>query len=120
MHDFVESIVKKYEISRIIMPGYIGWSPKEGSGLFDSVKSINGLLVQYYKMNQNLTVDIESYKKLLVADESPCIVLIVNYFGFRDPQYDFLVDEAKSRGNVSLEDNAHGFLTYYLEKKNDC
>jgi dTDP-4-amino-4,6-dideoxygalactose transaminase len=43
--------------------------------------------------------------------------LLVNYFGFRDTEYETLVQFAHSRGHIVIEDNAHGFFTYHFDRR---
>lgn len=94
----------------IYIPGYIGWSPKEGSGIFDPLESIENLNRHYYRMSRELFIDISSLESQL-ADGS--ILLIVNYFGFRDPAIKRIIAIAHERGCIVIEDNAHGFYTYF-------
>ncbi len=109
MFDAVNELYKKgYE--NIYIPGYIGWSPKEGSGIFDPLESIDGLKRHYYWMTRELFVDKSSLEARL-QDHS--ILLIVNYFGFRDPAVRELIETAHNRSCVVIEDNAHGFYTYF-------
>lgn len=98
----------------VYIPGYIGWSSKEGSGIFDPLKSIEGLNRHYYRMSRELLIDISSLESQM-ADSS--ILLIVNYFGFRDPDIKKIIDIAHERGCVVIEDNAHGFYTYFCNER---
>ena len=94
----------------IFIPGYIGWSPREGSGIFDPLNSIIGLGRNYYKMTGKLEIDVEDLNDCL-TDHS--ILLLVNYFGFRDKNIKSIIELAKARNCVVIEDNAHGFYTFY-------
>ena len=94
----------------IFIPGYIGWSPREGSGIFDPLEKINGLNRHYYRMNRYLHIDKKSIDDQLT---NKSILLIVNYFGFRDPSIKVLIKTAHERNCIVLEDNAHGFYTYF-------
>lgn len=96
----------------IYIPGYIGWSPKEGSGIFDPLNAIPNLKRHYYKMKRSLKVDLENLKKQLV-DRS--VVLVVNYFGFRDPRLTEIIDFVHNKDCIVIEDNAHGFYTYFCK-----
>ena len=63
--DAMADLVKlyfKYGYYDIYLPGYIGWSPKEGSGIFDPLNKIKGLNRHYYRMTKNLYVDVEELK----------------------------------------------------------
>ena len=94
----------------IYIPGYIGWSPKEGSGIFDPLNAIEGLGRHYYQMTKDLTVNLESVREQL---KEHSILLVVNYFGFRDPKIRELIEVARFKDCIVIEDNAHGFYTYF-------
>lgn len=94
----------------IFIPGYIGWSPREGSGIFDPINQIEGLSRHYYRMTKDLAIDIDTLQDRL-SEKS--ILLIVNYFGFRDKQIEALIKSAKEKDCVIVEDNAHGFFTFF-------
>ena len=109
MKDVVDKLVIK-GYSDIYIPGYIGWSPKEGSGIFDPLNNIPNLHRHYYRMTKSLWIDIE-YLKNNLSNHS--LLLIVNYFGFRDRNIQEVVSLAHERDCVVIEDNAHGFYTYF-------
>lgn len=109
MYDIVNELFSsKYK--DIYIPGYIGWSPKEGSGIFDPLNLIVGLERHYYHMTKELHVDLDDVCNQL---KEHSILLIVNYFGFRDPQIKQLIEIAHEKECVVIEDNAHGFYTYF-------
>lgn len=97
--------------NHIYIPGYIGWSPKEGSGIFDPLNKIEGLERKYYKMTKSLEIDFDDLKGGLVPRS---IVLLVNYFGFRDSKISQIISKVHESGGVVIEDNAHGFYTYFF------
>lgn len=94
----------------IFIPGYIGWSPREGSGIFDPINRIEGLSRHYYRMTKDLTIDIDALRNSL---SKKSILLIVNYFGFRDREVKTAIQVAKEKECVVIEDNAHGFFTFF-------
>lgn len=115
--DAMADIVSQYFQSsyrNIYLPGYIGWSPKEGSGIFDPLNAIDGLTRYYYRMTKDLHVDMKTLREMLIPHS---IVLLVNYFGFRDIQIDKIIEMAHENECVVIEDNAHGFFTYFCEGK---
>lgn len=109
MFDIVHQLLDQ-GFTEIYIPGYIGWSPKEGSGIFDPLNRITGLQRHYYRMTGKLEIDASDLENKLKGHS---ILLIINYFGFRDRNFRKLTDMAHSRGCVVLEDNAHGFYTYF-------
>jgi dTDP-4-amino-4,6-dideoxygalactose transaminase len=116
MSDLFQNMIDERMIDTVFLPGYIGWSPKEGSGIFDPINNLDGLQVQYYKMTSLLNIDctdlfakIENAKKFAV--------LVVNYFGFIDPRIKDIASVVKAHSGWLIEDNAHGFFTYqYTEE----
>lgn len=112
MNDLFQSLVTSGRIQTLLLPGYIGWSPKEGSGIFDAVTKIPGLNIIYYQMDYELQIDFENLKDLIKAYPKSA-VLIVNYFGFRDSNYSLICDYIRNHSGLLVEDNAHGFYTYY-------
>lgn len=109
MFDMVQQLCD-FGYKDIFIPGYIGWSPREGSGIFDPLNSIEGLVRHYYRMTKGLAIDIGSLRKGL---KEKSILLIVNYFGFRDEQMEVAIQIAKERDCIVIEDNAHGFFTFF-------
>jgi dTDP-4-amino-4,6-dideoxygalactose transaminase len=93
----------------ILLPAYIGWSPIEGSGIFDSVNN-SGLNYSFYELNQFLEIDFEIFKKRVLADTSQ-LVLLVHYFGFPDKKYNEIVSWLKQNNVSFVEDCAHAWLT---------
>lgn len=109
MYDIVNQLfLDGYE--NIFIPGYIGWSHKEGSGIFDPLNRISGLNREYYKMTSDLQIDVDD---LMCIVKPHSIVLLVNYFGFRDRRIKETAVSLHDRDCIVIEDNAHGFYTYF-------
>lgn len=112
LFDLLNEMMKHDLINVLLLPGYIGWSPKEGSGIFDPIKKLHELDVQYYKMTSDLSVDLNDLEvKLTSLKNKKFAVLIINYFGFIDPRIREIYDAIRKRLGWILEDNAHGFFT---------
>lgn len=116
LKDISLNLARAGRINKIVLPGYIGWSPKEGSGIFDAMSNIIKIPVLYYKMTQELSVDLVDLEKKI--DENS-LVLLVNYFGFKDRKIKKVVEIIKQAGAVLVEDNAHGFFTYHTTEHID-
>ncbi len=112
MYDLLNNMSKKGLIDTLFLPGYIGWSPKEGSGIFDSIDKIDNLSVNYYKMTEKLNVDTLDLFKKIENHNNKFAVLVVNYFGFIDPQINNIISKIKKHNGWVIEDNAHGFFTH--------
>jgi dTDP-4-amino-4,6-dideoxygalactose transaminase len=119
MYDLISNMVKTDMIHTIFIPGYIGWSPKEGSGIFDPISKIKDLNIVYYKMKKGLEIDSYHLTEMIkhLANEK-FAVLLVNYFGFIDSNYEELVAKIKEFHGWIIEDNAHGFFTYLYSGTN--
>lgn len=108
----------------VLLPAYIGWSPNEGSGIFDPIVGLeqNGIIkASLYAMTDNLEVDILDAMRLIeLNQDNGFIFLKVNYFGFSDSNEERLYDEVKARGGVLLEDNAHSFFSYMMRQDHFC
>lgn len=109
---------------RVLIPAYIGVSPKEGSGIYDPLISLRdrGLIeFEFYRMTSNLFIDVVDAFDLIVRHRgNPFVFLKVNYFGFSDPCEIALYDAVKNSGGLLLEDNAHGYFTFQERSKHYC
>ena len=111
MNEFSKQLKAHNLIDKILLPGYIGISPKEGSGIFDSVKTIDGIQIEYYRMDRELNIVLSDLRKKIADGRS--LVILVNYFGFRDVNFNEVCRSIKEKSGYILEDNAHGLFTYY-------
>ncbi len=117
LYDLVSNIKQSESIKTIFLPSYVGLSPKEGSGIFDAISKV-GAHITYYKMKDDLSIDFEDlYRRINNIGCINYVVLIVNYFGFRDKNYTSILKSVKDLGGWVIEDNAHGFYTYYNDNR---
>lgn len=93
----------------VLLPAFIGWSPREGSGVFDPVQSL-GLPAAFYPLNRDLTVDVPALARILEGGHYRALVLI-HYYGRTDPQVARVRDLALAHGIPLIEDLAHGFFS---------
>ncbi|OCA84603.1 DegT/DnrJ/EryC1/StrS aminotransferase family protein [Bacillus sp. FJAT-27986] len=113
MFDLLNSMKNNNLIEVLFLPGYIGWSPREGSGIFDPINKLEGLSVHYYKMTPDLNIDLKDLtKRIEDIGTDRFAVLAVNYFGFIDLRIKEVADTVKKESGWLIEDNAHGFFTY--------
>ena len=94
---------------KVLLPAYIGWSPKEGSGVFDPVAEL-GVDYVFYRMTEELHIDMEDVAKCFVENDI-AVAVIIHYFGYVDPAYNNFVVAAHDSGAVVLEDEAHSMLS---------
>jgi dTDP-4-amino-4,6-dideoxygalactose transaminase len=92
----------------ILLPAYVGWSPREGSGVFDPVAAL-GLAHRFYRLDEELRIDLDDLRARL--DERPAVLLLIHYFGFVDPQAERAAQLAAEAGVTVIEDEAHALLT---------
>ncbi|WHY33858.1 aminotransferase class V-fold PLP-dependent enzyme [Cytobacillus firmus] len=119
MFDLLNSMKNDNLIDTLFLPGYIGWSPREGSGIFDPINRLEGLSVQYYKMTPDLNIDLNDLSQRIEdIGKSKFAVLAVNYFGFIDLRIKEVADTVKKKSGLLIEDNAHGFFTYQYTEEN--
>lgn len=111
---FVESIECDRQV-RVLVPAYFGWSPNEGSGVMDPLLRA-GAEVLLCRVDRNLRVDMVAYSELL-ARYSPDVVMLIHYFGWKDPNLDQLVQEANAAGSIVLIDEAHSLLSCLLTER---
>lgn len=106
----------------IILPGYIGWSPKEGSGIYDPINEL-GIRCEFYSFTQQLVIDIDKLKCLLKTIEGRKVILLVHYFGYVDPNYMKIISLLKNEGVFIIEDAAHALYTHLIDNRcglGDC
>jgi len=94
---------------KVLLPSYIGWSPKEGSGVFDPIVSLR-LEHSFYALDERLRIDIGSIRREL-AGGGIRVLVIIHYFGYVDPCYEEAVKIARAHGVFVLEDEAHAMLS---------
>lgn len=105
----IEEYKKKYPKGKVLLPGYIGWSANEGSGIFDSVEA-SGLDFDFYSLDARLEIDVESLKQKVSEDKTQ-LVLLVHYFGFTDKKYNEICDWLIANKVYFVEDCAHAWLS---------
>ncbi len=94
---------------KVLLPAYIGWSSREGSGVFDPITELS-LQPEFYRLDNKLFIDVDDYKTLILKGGIKAVV-IIHYFGFVDPNYNELVAFAHKNNVAVLEDEAHAMLT---------
>lgn len=100
------------EDDEILLPAYIGWSSREGSGVFDPIVD-TGAKYRFYRITRRLHVDLEDLRTQLTTGK-PKLLILVHYFGFPDPYIDDIVDLARNSGVYILEDEAHALYSDWI------
>lgn len=106
-----EAILRSLHLGEaaVLLPAYIGWSAREGSGVFDPIQKLN-LRHKFYALDENLRIDLNSIKECLSAGKVGAM-LIIHYFGYVDPGYREAVQMAREANVFVIEDAAHALLS---------
>lgn len=96
---------KKTEGRKILMPGYIGITDREGSGVFDPVSSTQ-TAYEFYRLDRELSMDKTQVAELIESGQFFAI-LIIHYFGFCQTDMAWLIRLCKDNDVMIIEDCAH-------------
>lgn len=92
---------------RVLLPAYIGWSSREGSGVFDPIKKL-GLDYEFYALDRELHVNLADLAAKLTKAR---MLVVIHYFGRPDPQLAKIVSLARRQGVAVIEDAAHALFS---------
>ncbi len=95
----------------VLLPAYIGYSTREGSGVFDPVQAAK-MPYEFYRLTKRLFIDLEDVKKKIRKSRGQ-ILFLIHYFGFRDPNLHAVKVYAQKYGLTVIEDFAHAFFTFW-------
>ena len=104
--------LKELEDKKILLPAYIGFSTKEGSGVFDPIREVGNDYI-FYRLDKKLRIDIIDLKKK-ISEYPGNILLIIDYFGFADRNIKVIKKYAVSNNMVVVEDFAHSFFSFII------
>jgi dTDP-4-amino-4,6-dideoxygalactose transaminase len=93
----------------VLLPAFVGWSPREGSGVYDPVQNL-GLKCDFYDLQDDLSVDVDQLDGL-AASGAFSVIVVIHYFGKTEPKIDQIHAIAQRHGLALVEDLAHGFFT---------
>lgn len=93
----------------VLLPGYIGWSPLEGSGVFDPVRAAR-VEPGFYGLDESLSPDLDAVEELAQTGRFTVLV-VIHYFGRVVTTMPELRAIADRYGLLLVEDLAHGFFT---------
>jgi dTDP-4-amino-4,6-dideoxygalactose transaminase len=103
-------VLSKHLSRVLVVPAYIGSSSREGSGVFDPIRE-SGIRYSFYEMNKDLHIVTADLQKRLLENEKG-ILLLIHYFGFRDPNYYRVKELAIKMSYIIVEDYAHALFTF--------
>lgn len=105
---FIATAGQRYP--RVLLPSYVGWSSREGSGVLDPVLA-SGLPFDFYPINAQFEPDIDCLKQL-AEQGPPALVVLIHYFGRRSPCTRLIKDIVSVAGGIMFEDWAHGLFSH--------
>lgn len=97
----------------VLLPAFIGWSPNEGSGVFDPVADL-GLTPRFYDLGPDLAYDPAAIEAACV-DERIDVIVVIHYFGRVQPGLEETRAIADRHGVLLVEDLAHGYFTALMD-----
>jgi len=98
----------------VLLPGYLGWSSREGSGVFDPVREL-GAPYGFYRMTRELHIDLHDLEQQVIHFR-PRVVLLIHYFGYPDPNCCRAAEIARNAGSLVIEDEAHALFSDLIGK----
>lgn len=108
MRDFLANVLPEPH-DGVLLPAFIGWSPNEGSGVFDPIAEL-GKQFGFYDLKPDLTVDLDDLERRLATGGYRALV-VIHYFGRTDPALSTISELARRFGVILIEDLAHGFFS---------
>lgn len=91
--------------SSLLLPGYIGFTDREGSGVFDPVRN-SGTPYSFYPLGERLQIDLDLIASLLSTGKHP-MILVIHYFGLPHVDMVAMKELCAEHGTTLVEDCAH-------------
>lgn len=107
--NIISQYTKQQSVPVVLLPAYIGWSPNEGSGIFDPILELK-VKFDFYRITDKLQIDMEDFK-CRIKHFNNVLVLIVHYFGFPDKNYHEITKWLDENKVCFVEDCAHALLS---------
>lgn len=89
----------------LLIPAYIGYTEREGSGVFDPVRTTRTPYT-FYPLGERLEVDMRTIGSLLATGRFP-MMLVIHYFGLPHVDMEELAAACAAHGTLLIEDCAH-------------
>lgn len=108
-----QKILERPEVrgKKLFIPAYIGFSAREGSGVFDPIKKTK-MAYEFYRMDNRLNIRAAELIKYIKSNPGNALLLI-HYFGFKDKNLDVIKETARKHKFIIIEDFAHAFFTFW-------
>jgi len=92
------------------LPGYIGFSTREGSGVFDPIKRSGNEYI-FYHLGECFQINVQDLKSK-ISDNKGSVLLLIHYFGFVDEKINEIRLYAQENNVVVVDDCAHAYFTF--------
>lgn len=96
----------------ILLPAFVGYSAREGSGVLDPVTEI-GSKYTFYRVRRDLTIDLDHLHEQL-AKSRPKLLVLIHYYGYPDKNVHEAVSMARNYGTIIVEDEAHALYSDWI------
>ena len=94
-----------FQGKKILLPGYIGISVNEGSGVYDPLDECQ-VETEFYRINPDLSIDIDDFKAKILAGNIKA-VLVIHYFGILQSDIQLITSLCRKNHVLLIEDCAH-------------
>lgn len=112
--EILNFLKKKYEDFTLLIPGFIGYSPREGSGIYDPIVE-NNINHVFYPINKDINIEVKKFEEQIEKIKNKVVVLLVHYYGYTDINIDQIVEISNKKDAFIIEDCAHGLYTDYVD-----
>lgn len=92
---------------KVLLPAYIGYTEREGSGVFDPIEATSAESV-FYRLTNNLAIDTTHFEEVLCSGRVN-IALVIHYFGFCRNNMERVKERCRNNNVILVEDCAHAF-----------
>lgn len=112
MRDFLSHSLAAARDEGVLLPGFIGLSAREGSGVLDPVREV-GARAGFYDLRDDLSVNLHDLRRAL-AERRYRVLVVIHYFGRGETQMPEIRTIANEYRLLLVEDLAHGFFTSHV------
>ncbi len=107
-------LIKFEEEDTLLLPAYIGYTDREGSGVLDPIEE-NNINYEFYPILKNMQIDLDSIEKIILQKPIKAI-LIIHYFGFLYGDIIRLKKICQDNNILLIEDCAHTIYSKFEDK----
>jgi dTDP-4-amino-4,6-dideoxygalactose transaminase len=98
----------------LLVPAYIGYTDREGSGVFDPITE-NNIIYSFYPILENMKIDLDQLEQIIIEKQVKAILLI-HYFGFLYCDILKLKEICVVNDVLLIEDCAHTIYSTFDDK----